>query len=199
MAKRTIKPNYFIAIRVTDDGIKETFDRVRERIVKENAKYRSVCSSRDDLHVSLCVLAIHTQAQLQTAVKALHSAAENIKSMRTKTTLRVKGVGTFNGVVVYGDVEYVRELSVLRSVIVSYLDAQGIHWLDREFSPHMTIAKVTKSFTHKTGITHFDPNVYNVEHDVAFGEEDVDAVRLCRIGSERGHDGFYVTDATVAV
>ncbi|XP_067683294.1 uncharacterized protein [Haliotis asinina] len=199
MASRTISPNYFVAIRVTDDGIKKTFDRVRERMIKENANYLTVCSSRDDLHVSLCHLSIQTQTELHTAVEALNSAAENIRSMQNKTTLKVKGIGTFGDVVVYGNVAYARELSVLRSVIVSFLDAQGICWLDREFRPHMTIAKVTKSFTHKTGITHFPNTVYNADTDVVFGEEHVDAVRLCRMGSERGPDGFYVTDATVVV
>ncbi|XP_046570473.1 uncharacterized protein LOC124278755 [Haliotis rubra] len=133
MASRTMQPNYFVAIRVTDDGIKQTFDRVRERIIKENANYLTVCSSRDDLHVSLCHLSIQTQTQLHTAVEALNSAAENIRSMQNKTTLKVKGIGTFNDVVVYGNVEYERELSVLRSVIVSFLDAQGICWLHRGF------------------------------------------------------------------
>jgi 2'-5' RNA ligase len=73
----------------------------------------------------------------------------------------------------------------------------GIELTDKNFTPHMTLMKLSKSKDlFKKGIKKIDQSIYTQLKENPFGVEHVDKIHLCSI-TEKDSDGFYKIEKSI--
>lgn len=111
------------------------------------------------------------------------------------------GLGHFNHQVLYAKLCGGEQMEVLKSVVNIVRETftkEGIPSMDsREFSPHLTVMKLSRNPTlRRKGIKKIPEESYASWVDMSFGEEPVNAVHLCSM-NKKEKDGFYKCEATV--
>ncbi|XP_071083075.1 A-kinase anchor protein 7-like [Haliotis cracherodii] len=188
------RANYFVAIRCTNGEIGDAVTEVVKKMLSVDSVYQPICYNRNEVHVTLTTVALHSDSDVNKAVKALQDARDVLIDHAPTSCLRISGIDEFQGSkVVFGKVSVEEDILLLRRVVRWAFEKGGIYPKDNfDYHPHMTLAKVNMGFTKKTGLRNISRVAYESLLDYRFGQQGVKGIHLCQMGHERRDDGFYV-------
>ena len=200
---KNLVPNYFVAIRVSNPEIHSGIKMVQDSIVAHNEKLKPTLIPLATLHLTLMVMHLEGDEQIQKAGEILACCKENVMPIldNSSLTLRFSGLDHFRHQVLYSNVSNQEEITILKEVanVVRETFAKGeIPSTDsRDFEPHLTVMKLSrKPGLRKKGIKNIPMESYSNLIDTNFGEEDVNALHLCSM-NQKDKDGFYKCVGTV--
>ncbi|XP_061194273.1 uncharacterized protein LOC133202461 [Saccostrea echinata] len=198
--RNKLRPNYFLAFRVTDPDIVHTTEGIQDVIMDHEPRFESCCIPLHCLHVTLCTLGLDTPEQVAHCVEVLNKLKPELAYMAPKDTpLVFKGMDQFFNRVVYAKVKCSKEMYTFVDHLKLCLKNEGIEIRDNhDFVPHMTIVKVTRTVGNSTGKKYIPPWVYSNKLDVDFGKQVFDNIFLCQMSHERRKDGFYSSPTSLS-
>lgn len=201
---KRITPNYFLAIRVSSPQIHSGIKIVQDSITTHNDKLTPALVSLATLHLTLMVIHLESDEQIQKATEVLNQCKIRLDPILRNhaLTLTFSGLDHFNHQVLYVKLCEGEENEVLKSVVNIVRETftkEGIPCTDhREFSPHLTVMKLSRSpALRRKGIKKIPAESYASWVDMSFGEESVNALHLCSMNEKKEKDGFYKCVATV--
>ena len=200
---KRIMPNYFIAIRVSNPVIHSGVKIVQDSIVSHDEKLKPALIPLATLHLTLLVLHLKDEEKIQKATEVLHQCRTSLEPvmLNSALTLNFAGLNHFRHQVLFvklcGEEGIVR-LNTVANVVRDMFAKEGIPSTDsREFSPHLTVMKLTRSpKLRKRGIRKIPLESYATWTDFDFGEERVSSLHLCSM-NKKEEDGFYKCVTTV--
>ncbi|XP_077979644.1 leukocyte receptor cluster member 9-like [Glandiceps talaboti] len=188
------RPNYFVALRVTNTDITSAVKGIQDKIVQEEPRLAKCCIPIPKLHLTLCTLRIDTEHQLQAACRALKDMKDELSRLLPPTTLlRFQGLQVFNDRVLYSAPQSEPALLRFNNSMLSHFKADGVSLAGNrdKFEPHMTLLKLTRSASKE--LKAIDDNLYYEFLDDDFGTQPIESIHLCSMGDGVRHDGFYHT------
>ncbi|XP_071081976.1 A-kinase anchor protein 7-like [Haliotis cracherodii] len=192
--KDKLRPNYFIAVRVTDHEVMENLESVQDYILKNEPRYSSCCIPGGALHITLCTLGLDTPEQVSNAVRALKTMKSDLAASAPKEPLKLVGVANFFNRVVYAKVQCSETFIPFVDHIKLCMNEAGVDIRDGyEFIPHMTIMKTTRPVSRVMGTKEVSPFLYEGFADMTFGTQAIDGIHLCSMETQRRDDGFYIS------
>ncbi|KHJ46898.1 protein disulfide isomerase [Trichuris suis] len=177
------QPNYFIAFRIKNQTILERLEAVQDCVTKKVKLPKSALVSLKKAHITLAVLRLDEVHCLHDARSALHKAAKEMAERDLSISLEFQGLGSFSGHVLFARVakndSFAKLLWIRECLVKSFRDV-GISLTDDNFSPHLTVAKLTyvskKEAKKRLKIKLEDFNDMSETH---FGTEIVESVDVC--------------------
>ena len=200
---KRIMPNYFIAIRVSNPVIHSGVKIVQDSVVSHDEKLMPALIPLATLHLTLLVLHLEDEEKIQKATEVLHQCRTSLEPvlLNSALTLNFAGLDNFRHQVLFvklcGEEGIVR-LNTVANVVRDTFAKEGIPSTDsREFSPHLTVMKLTRSpKLRKRGIKKIPLESYATWTDFDFGEERVSSLHLCSM-NKKEEDGFYKCVTTI--
>ena len=200
---KRIMPNYFIAIRVSNPVIHSGVKIVQDSVVSHDEKLMPALIPLATLHLTLLVLHLEDEEKIQKATEVLHQCRTSLEPvlLNSALTLNFAGLDNFRHQVLFvklcGEEGIVR-LNTVANVVRDTFAKEGIPATDsREFSPHLTVMKLTRSpKLRKRGIGKIPLESYATWTDFDFGEERVSSLHLCSM-NKKEEDGFYKCVTTI--
>ena len=201
---KRITPNYFLAIRVSSPQIHSAIKIVQDSITTHNEKLTPALIPLATLHLTIMVIHLENDEQIQRATEVLNQCKISLDHIlqNNALTMTFSGLDHFNHQVLYAKLCGGEDMEALKSVVNIVRETftkEGIPSTDsREFSPHLTVMKLSRNPKLKRkGIKKIPEESYASWVDMSFGEEPVNAVHLCSMNKKREKDGFYKCEATV--
>lgn len=212
MAKRGIKPNYFIAIRLPEDSIISSNVKIVQKAADEKLKPDLVPLKK--LHLSLLAIHLRDKKKIEEAKKILEqkkfplpNGAFTIKCKgldyfrypqkssdrkkqppdRQKKLRKVLYVKTF-GKELEEIQQFLRDIFKGRSILLSDSDDEDEKWI-----PHIAVIRLRD--TNKE-VEEIPEESFETFIGWDFGEQQVSSLFLCSIGST-AEDDFYKTEAKI--
>lgn len=199
---KKIMPNFFLAIRVSNPQIHSAIKIVQDSITTYNEKLTPALIPLATLHLTLMVIHLENDEQIQKAKEVLNQCKISLDPILQNSALTItfSGLDHFNHHVLY--IKALGGEEVLKSVVNIVRETftkEGIPSTDRrEFSPHLTVMKLSrKPMLRRKGIKKIPEESYVSWVDMSFGEESVNSLHLCSMNKKKEKDGFYKCEATV--
>lgn len=201
---------YFIAIRLSDtihSGVKT----VRRKVVSHDKRLESALIPLKTLHLTLLVIRLKNQKQIEEAKKILQKCGTEIRESVLPSgafTLKFKGLDYrfpkgknpwLRYVKPVGE-EGIKKLEKVYDVVRNTFTKEGFPPTDpdRKFHPHVTIINLNKAPNlQEEGISKLPEKSFSNCRFLDFGEEQVSSLYLCLMGPERTGDGFYKWEAKI--
>lgn len=201
---KRIMPNYFLAIRVSNPQIHSGVKIIQDSITMHNERLTPALIPLATLHLTLMVMHLENAEQIQKATEVLNQCRTSLEPILRNSALKLTflGLGHFQHQVLYVKLFGEQQMKVLESVVNIVRETftkEGIPSTDsREFSPHLTVMKLSRSPNmRKNGIKKIPEESYANWVDMSFGEEPVNALHLCAMNKKKEKDGFYKCIATL--
>ncbi|KAL5014423.1 hypothetical protein ScPMuIL_008693 [Solemya velum] len=145
--KKDTRPNYFVALRITNEEIIANVKEVQEYILQQDASFRDCCFTSERLHVTLFAVRLDSEEQVARTKSVLESCRSDLKRMLIHAEpLKLKGLGAFHIKVIHVKVEECENLTRAVDFVRSRLEEELIQTsLSYEvFIPHMTIMNLSR-------------------------------------------------------
>ena len=197
-------PNYFLALRVDNPAIHNIVKEFQEHIINEAPLYRHVMIPVPTLHLTLLVMRLDNENDIESAKDALQESKEVIQCIfnQCHKELTFSGIDSFRNKVVYLGVKKESQqemLSTLQEAVSTLRDhysTKGIEMAGNgkgKFVPHVTIMKMSKNVgkMKKNGIKHIDQKLYKDFLGHNFGTQKFSEILLCSMLDKKDETGFY--------
>ncbi|GBL72261.1 hypothetical protein AVEN_115225-1 [Araneus ventricosus] len=91
------RPNYFVAVQISNPDIHEAIQRIQDHIISQNMQFIPCMNSIATLHITLMVMSITDTETHDRALKALRNVHEECNDEMSKNPLRLEfcGLGHF--------------------------------------------------------------------------------------------------------
>lgn len=209
--KKTIRPNFFLSIRVNNKKIHKKVEEIHKHIQSKNNLLKHTFVSVPTLHLTLFVMTLKDSNDKQKAIDALNLSTGEISGIIEKfdnKIIQFKGLNTFEGQVVFIDTKDscadnngIKFIEEVVEVFHSSFRELNLDFKDEKFVPHVTIMKTSKcqKILRKSGIKRISEKHYEKYKDVKFGCQEITCVELCSMNDKKGSDGFYKVLAKVNI
>jgi len=200
---KKIIPNHFVAVRVSNPQIHSGVKIVQDSIITHNEKLKPALVPLATLHLTLLVVHLEDDEQIQKATDILHLCRASLEPFMQNSTLTLNfsGLDHFRHQVLFVKLcgeERIATLNSVTNIVRETFTKEGIPSTDsRDFNPHLTVMKLTRSpKLRKKGVKKIPVESYTSWVDFSFGEETVSTLHLCSMNT-KDKDGFYKCVATV--
>lgn len=195
-------PDHFIALQITNPKIHSSFEDIQEIIVYRSPAMKDAMVSVRKLHITVMPMCLPTEDHIARAKAALDLCADRLQTDYSDglMVLDVAGIAHFRNNVLFAkvlpsDPNQPNLLQHISDVVHSSFAENEIKNTDKRkaFSPHITIAKLSKNFPKlkKKGITKIDPSLYEDLVDRHLGREVVTSLQLCSMFKKNELTGYY--------
>ncbi|KAI8501452.1 positive regulation of delayed rectifier potassium channel [Branchiostoma belcheri] len=201
-----LRPNYFVAIRVSTEEIHRGLKTVQEAVLEQEPNLQPAMIPLINMHITLLVTHLREE-QVDRAKEALRLAKArlNPKFLRPddRLVLTFQGLGTFRNDVVFAKIQQNGHLTSLRelaeTVQTCFVEKEVCSKNDKGFEPHLTLMKMSRNFgkLRSKGIKKIDPKLYEEFQDERFGDQVVEGLQLCSMLKKKEADGYYHTEEQV--
>jgi len=196
---KNIKPNYFLAVQLNSQHIREKIEGIQDHIRNRNKTMEKCFVPISTLHVTLCVMTLSSVEDQQRVASALSLCCSKISNILGKTPsveLKYENLSTFREQVLYMDLAKNQGLSTLVKIVVELkrcFTELRINFKQEEFTPHLTVMKMSRcqKQMRKAGIKRISPKLYEKFKEETFGTDVVTDIQLCSMTEEKAPDGFY--------
>jgi len=200
----TVRPNYFIAIPICNAEIKQKLQEVQTSITGCNKYLQSALVSIAKTHITLAVLHLKDQEQIDNATQALKSTISKMQNQNVgQMKLNFKGLGHFRDTILFAKIledDGFTKLYQIAEIVRNTFTESGVTITDdRKFNAHVTVAKLSKDRKlHHLGVKKIDGSYYREFVDTIFGEEDCSKLQLLAMEKMDQATGYYhcVSEAT---
>ena len=193
------QPTHFVCVRVTDPEIRANVAQVQQDIVDKKPMLRSHCIPPEVLHVTLCTLQMTCAEQIASACHCLRILQTNCRNMgELAASMTIEGVDSFSDRVIYAKVnpdEYCT--NIIKELTTMLHDVVPKEKLLSGFIPHLTLMKLSQGAGRTQKTETFSQEDFDSFQSFYFGKQNVNALYLCEINSQRSEDGFYLTQMTI--
>lgn len=189
-----VRPNYFVAIRITDPDVLKKIGEVKLHMSCNEPKIKDCYMSDNALHITLAMLYLPSKDDVERAVTTLNKCWKQLTELMKKPiTVSLEGLKTFSGFVLYIPVVASSAFYDLRTQIVNHLKKFKVHVIERlDFVPHVTLLKLTKSRSEYLDSPNVDSFIrWYYSKNRRYGTQECNNINLCAIGNEKRSDGFY--------
>ncbi|CAH1253500.1 AKAP7, partial [Branchiostoma lanceolatum] len=200
------RPNYFVAIRVSNEEIHRGLKAVQEAVLDQEKNLLPAMIPLINMHITLLVTHL-TEEQLDRAKEALRLAKARLNPRflrpENRLLLTFHGLGTFRNDVVFAKIQDNDHLTSLRelaeTVQTCFVEKEVCSKNDKGFEPHLTLMKTSRNFgkLRSKGIKKIDPKLYEEFKEQRFGEQVVKGLQLCSMLKRKEADGYYHTEEQV--
>ncbi|XP_074654994.1 A-kinase anchor protein 7-like isoform X2 [Tubulanus polymorphus] len=193
---KRIRPNYFVALQVTNPQIHSALSDVQAQILAKCPEIEEAMVDIKTLHVTVMVLHVE---KCEESFNRLKMAMDNCQSRIDQELggqsleITFKGLGHFKHNVLFASP--VENENLLRLRKTAEFKAQNISSTDRDgkvFRPHLTILKLSdlSPKLRKKGIKRIEPELYAEFVGVEFGEDVFKSIQLCEMKRDE-ETGYY--------
>ena len=197
---RKPKPNYFVAIRLSDRCIHSRVQTVQDTVVSYDKRLEPALVPLETLHLTLLVIHLENEEQIEEAKKILQTLKDVLPS--GAFTLKFKGLDFsfperekpwLRYVTPFGE-EGIQKLKKVYDVVKKTFTEKGFPPTDpdREFHPHVTIINLNKAPNlQNEGISKLPGESFSACKDLDFGEEQVSSLCLYEMDMKKAKDGSF--------
>lgn len=193
-------PNYFLAIQITEDEIKQNVREIQEIILAKEENLSTAMIGIDTLHLTLGVYYLEdgwSIIQIKRALDKFHSQLKAADFVPPR--LNVSSLGHFNHKVLYASLEEdqgLEELNTLVNGVRTSLENDGVFTTDKRYTPHVTITKMSKDMhrLRKLGVSKINPSHYEEKRTAYFGQQVVKSIQLCAMDEPKNESGYYYVE-----
>ncbi|XP_078613593.1 uncharacterized protein LOC144883158 isoform X2 [Branchiostoma floridae x Branchiostoma japonicum] len=200
------RPNYFVAIRVSNEEIHRGLEAVQQAVLEQEKNLLPAMIPLINMHITLLVTHLREE-QVDRAKEALRLAKARLNPEflrpENRLVLTFQGLGTFRNDVVFAKIQENDHLTSLRelaeTVQTCFVEKEVCSKNDKGFEPHLTLMKTSRNFgkLRSKGIKKIDPKLYEEFNDQRFGEQVVEGLQLCSMLKKKEADGYYHTEEEV--
>ncbi|XP_064486701.1 uncharacterized protein LOC135399005 [Ornithodoros turicata] len=192
------RPNYFVAIQTRNHEIHEKMQNVLDHIRSCEPSISKAFIAIPTLHLTVLVLRVtDDDDSLERAKKALVRSYDLLKDDLNSNplVLKFKGLGHFKNEVLFAKIEGQEAKDRLRKIAdvclqeftSSNLDLSG----HKEFNPHLTIVKLSKTSKHTCKIRKIQKEWYEKFAEEDFGSQAVFSLQLLSMNKPKDENGYY--------
>lgn len=198
-ANKTLRPNFFLGIQITNADVHQAIVKVQEEMLAYNKSLMRSFIDAATSHLTLLVAYIDTDEALQIAQSALDECGTKLMDIMTEKPVRLtfSGVSHFSNQVVFGqlveDEQYQRLMDVAEHTRTVFLE-KGVCMPDtRELHPHLTIAKLSKAPRIKGKRTprKIDPASYKQHVELHLGYQTVTGLQLLSMNKPKDDKRYF--------
>ncbi|XP_042903963.1 A-kinase anchor protein 7 isoform X1 [Parasteatoda tepidariorum] len=200
--KKTKKlPNYFIAVQVTDQQVHYSVKLIQDHMLLQNEQLTKCMIARSTMHITLMVLHIKDTDDYSKAIKALSAVYQEYNSIISNEPVRLEfcGLGHFQNRVLYVKLEKNNSYQLLCDLakkVCIHLEKVGLFSTDKrkEFTPHLTIAKLDLKKKSSRKIKKINPLWYEDFADLYLGCDTIKSLQLLKMQGRKTTLGYYSGD-----
>ena len=195
------RPNHFVCLHITSAEVKGTVEEIQNYICGHTPQLSEGCLPIDALHLTLCMLRLKSEQDKAIAQAVLSSAqTQFIHILPPCLQLTFRGVDNFRERLVYIKVEPEPALERFSSYLLEQFQQAGLGTPGNhaQFTPHMTIIKLTRPMARKLHTHVISPASYMACRDSFVGRHTVDNLHLCSMTAGKQSDGFYLRVAMIS-
>ncbi|XP_059140390.1 A-kinase anchor protein 7-like isoform X2 [Physella acuta] len=200
-AKKRTRPNYFVAVQITDPEIYKVAKKVQSDVADNSkADITKAIIGTEKFHITLMVMHLKNLEDVQLASQTLDNCVLEIheKIEGQQVTLDFEGLSAFNGgrvlFATLKSTQGLQHLHVISGEVHRLMGESGILSTDqRAFNPHLTLIKFDGHKGKKYGVSKLKPEMYEPYCQQVFGSQHVSSLQLCRMNAKR-EDGYYFVD-----
>lgn len=193
MAQGTRNPNYFLAIQITNEEIKQNVRAIQKTVQARDRSLSSMMESVETLHLTLGLYYFKDARSVSRCKAALDRFHGQLRSENfVPPRLTVSKLGHFYNKVLFAaleDNEGLEDLKILKDDVRGSLSRDGIRTTDDRFSPHVTNCKIPRNSS-KT----IDPSCYDGMQSTYFGRQTIESIQLCSMQKPKTESGYYHID-----
>lgn len=207
---RPRRPNHFVAIRLLEKEFRQASVQIRDYLTRLVSGLAEHFVPVETLHISLCLLRLDTQADVQRARDALQEFGFNNRRLLPPPLVLSfpHGLRDFKSTVLYLQPEPLARLHALARSLERAFKDKGLsvtcpseNLCPKGIKLHATLAKVRKlpkgTEASSQTVQCIPEELYSQAPAADFGCQVVDTLELCSTGKARGCDGFYNTLAAI--
>ncbi|KAM3929185.1 uncharacterized protein RB166_006978 [Leptodactylus fuscus] len=202
---KRLRPNYFVAIPITNDEILDLIEDVQEHVVLKEPKLFRALIQAEKVHITILVAHLQTEEDIKRAISALLQSKEKVEKLLhgKPLGLPLHGIGEFNNQVIYIKVaEQVQELlSKIAEVVTQCFVDVGVNISgSKDFKPHLTFLKLSKvPSLRRKGFRRICKDLYKEYEDVSFGTEMFSRIDLCAMHKKSKESGYYYCESSILI
>ncbi|XP_062593896.1 A-kinase anchor protein 7-like isoform X3 [Saccostrea cucullata] len=181
-------PNYFLAIQVSDEKIKQNIQEVQSFMRAKNRNLSNTMESLDTLHITLGLYCLENEevSEAKRALEGFQSSLSNFSPL----TFTVSTIGNFGDQVIFAAMTENQRLKNLVEALRGSFQNRGLLVTDERFNPHVTICKITGR-SRDRGIYGINPSDYREKASTYFGKQHARSIQLCSMAKPRSESGYY--------
>uniref|UniRef100_A0A8C5W6L2 A-kinase anchor protein 7-like phosphoesterase domain-containing protein n=1 Tax=Leptobrachium leishanense TaxID=445787 RepID=A0A8C5W6L2_9ANUR len=199
------RPNYFVAIPITNDQILDAIEDVQEHIVLKEAKLLRALIPAEKVHITILVAHLQNEEDVKRAVSALMQSKVKVEDLLQGKPLNITfhGIGEFNKQVVYLKIPD-NEQELLNRIAVAVLQCFQEIGVDlsgnKDFRPHLTFLKLSKAPSlRRKGFRKICSDLYKEYEDHFFGTELFNRIDLCSMHKKNKVSGYYHCECSIII
>lgn len=194
------RPTHFICIHVSNEEVKSCVGKVTQHITQLNPQLAEGIINIPALHVTLCMLRLTDEAQIETAKRVLESCRLQFISVLPRCVkLSFTGVDNFRERLIYVKVKPLPALTKFVSHLIEQFQQAGIKTPGNrdEYTPHITIVKLSRPMQRELNSQFINPACYKPYLNKQLGSQPVTGIHLCAMHAPAQPDGFYLRHSTI--
>lgn len=187
------RPTHFVCIPITSPQIRAAAQDVQEALCCADPRLRDGCLLVSALHVTLAMIRINTDKDLQSVRGILTDLQLQFVSLfNLETELLFDTVNHFRDRVIHTRPRPQPALTRFVTLLMQKLSEAGIPTPGNysEYQPHVTLVKLSRPMCRQFEMTSIDRSLYSAFADRMFGRQHVECFHLCSISGPK-EDGFY--------
>ena len=195
-----MRPTHFLALRITNPDLIDAIGQMQDQILEMCPEYAPCVIPRERMHVTLACLGLDTRKNIDEAAAAVTRIGDEMKELNpTNITVEFDDVQQFFNTVLYAKVKENKQLLDFVEHLRLSLRESGIEIRDVfEFTPHMTILKLSHQMQKEMACPYLDGRLMNMFGGKLLGKQVLGNLHLCEMSAEkRDAEGFYLVEAAV--
>lgn len=194
------RPTHFVCLHINDEGVVEEIKKVISHVTHLNPQLREGLINTPALHVTLCMIRLTTEEQIEKAKSVLQSVKLQFTSLLPSCMqLSFTGVDNFRERLIYVKVKEEPALGKFVSHLIEQFQGAGLKTPGNheEYTPHITIVKLSRPMQRELNTDVINPACYQPYLNVSLGQQLVTGVHLCSMHAPAQEDGFYLRYSTL--
>ena len=187
------RATHFICIPITSPQIRAAAQDVQEALCYSDPRLTDGCLAISALHVTLAMVRINSDKDLQSVKQLLTNLQLSFISMfDDNSELYFESVSHFRDRVLYTKPRQQSTLSAFAALLLQKLTDNGIPTPGNysEFSAHVTLIKLSRPMCRQYDMMSIERSLYLPFADKVFGRQHIERLHLCSITGPK-EDGFY--------
>ncbi|XP_076329803.1 uncharacterized protein LOC143235475 isoform X2 [Tachypleus tridentatus] len=191
------RPNYFVAIQVSNPEVHCHIKKVQDHIVEIEKNLQLAVIPLTTLHLTLLVMHLENEEDMKRACNTLSSCYDNIKENINANPIHLEfhGLSHFQNQVLFAKVKNGKErLDCIAEAVARCFYENGLTETDEtDYKAHLTIMKLSRSpKLRKKGIKHIKSSYYTEFKNSNFGIQTVHSLQLLKMARADDESGYYV-------
>ncbi|XP_022235399.1 uncharacterized protein LOC106475628 isoform X2 [Limulus polyphemus] len=191
------RPNYFIAVQVSNPEVHCHIKKVQDHIVEFDKNLQLAVIPLTTLHLTLLVMHLENGEDLKRACDTLSSCYDHVKENINANPIHLEfhGLSHFQNQVLFAKVTKGKErLDYVAGAVAKCFCESGLTVTDKtDYKAHLTIMKLSRSpKLWKKGIKKIKPSCYTDFKNTNFGIQTVRGLQLLKMARADDESGYYV-------